>query len=234
MVATMGALTGYRLDESLTSGLGTTVDATYAFAAPNSFESHVVENGSTFSTAWIGYTRYTRQGNGTWKVERGAPAVPVPTYIWDSFRPYRDVRILGSARVDGVRTTELAFAGGDQELPVWFRLWSTPTGTSTERRCEPRGTSWTIGTTTTTHRSRSTPERSERMRHRMLVAAAMVLAVVAAACSRQETPPSPGQGPIAVEHTAPTFSLKSSSGATVALSDYAGKPVLVYFSMGPG
>ncbi len=68
MVATMGALTGYRLDESLTSGLGTTVDATYAFAAPNSFESHVVENGSTFSTAWIGDTRYTRQGNGTWKV----------------------------------------------------------------------------------------------------------------------------------------------------------------------
>ena len=40
MVATMGALTGYRLDESLTSGLGTTVDTTYAFAAPNSFESH--------------------------------------------------------------------------------------------------------------------------------------------------------------------------------------------------
>jgi hypothetical protein len=46
--------------------------------------------------------------------------------------------------------------------------------------------------------------------------------------------PSPGQGPIAVGHTAPTLSLKSSSGATVALSEYAGKPVLVYFSVGPG
>ncbi len=72
------------------------------------------------------------------------------------------------------------------------------------------------------------------MRHRMLVAAAMVLAVVAAACSSQETPPSSGQGPIAVGHTAPAFSLKSASGAAVALSDYAGKPVLLYFSMGPG
>jgi len=122
-LVTMGALTSYRLDEELTSGLGTTVRSTYAFAAPNSFESHVVEQGSSFSTVWIGDTRYTREGDGDWKVERGAPAVPVPTYIWDSFRPYKDVRILGSARVDGVETTELAFAGGDQDLPVWFRLW---------------------------------------------------------------------------------------------------------------
>jgi hypothetical protein len=123
MLATMGALKSYRLDESLTSGLGTTIHATYALAAPDSFESRVVENGSTFSTVWIGDVRYTRQGNGTWKVERGAPAVPVPTYIWDSFRPYRDVRVVGQATIDGARTTELAVAGGDQELPVWFRLW---------------------------------------------------------------------------------------------------------------
>jgi Copper resistance protein D len=123
MLETMGSLTSYRLDESLTSGLGTTLRTRYAFAAPNSFESHVVESGSTFSTVWIGDTRYTREGNGGWKVERGAPAPPVPTYIWNSFQPYRDVRILGSARVNGVRTTELAFAGGDQDLPVWFRLW---------------------------------------------------------------------------------------------------------------
>jgi hypothetical protein len=124
----MGTLTSYRLDESLTSGLGRTVHTTYAFTAPNSFESRVVENGSTFSTVWIDDTRYTRQGDGPWKVERGAPAVPVPTYIWDSFRPYKDARILGRARVDGVQTTELAFAGGDQELPVWFMLWVDPQG----------------------------------------------------------------------------------------------------------
>lgn len=123
MLSTMGGLASYRLDESLISGLGTTVHTTYGFAAPHSFESHVVEHGSTFSTVWIGDTRYTREGNGAWEVERGAPAVPVPTYIWDSFRPYKDVRILGNARIDGVQTTELAFAGGDQDLPVWFRLW---------------------------------------------------------------------------------------------------------------
>ena len=123
MLTTMAALTSYRLDEELTSGLGTTVRSTYAFVAPSSFESHTVETGSSFSTVWIGDTRYTREGEGAWKVEQGAPAVPVPTYIWDSFRPYRDVQILGSARVDGVHTTELAFAGGEQDLPVWFRFW---------------------------------------------------------------------------------------------------------------
>ena len=43
----------------------------------NSFESHAVENGSGFQTVWIGDTR---EGDGAWKTERGAPAMPVPTY----------------------------------------------------------------------------------------------------------------------------------------------------------
>ena len=72
------------------------------------------------------------------------------------------------------------------------------------------------------------------MRHRTCVVAALTLGLVAAACSRQETPQSSGKGPIAVGQAAPSFSLKSASGGTVALSDYAGKPVLLYFSMGPG
>jgi copper transport protein len=127
-IGAMGALTSYRLQEDLTSGLGTTVHATSAFAAPNSFESDVEQQGSTFRTVWIDDTRYTREGNGTWKVEHGAPAVPVPTYIWDSFRPYRDVRILGRTTLDGVRTIEIAFAGGTSDLPVWFRLWVDSSG----------------------------------------------------------------------------------------------------------
>jgi copper transport protein len=127
-LSSMGALTSYRLREDLTSGLGTTVSTTYAFSSPNSFESEVHERGSTFSTVWIGDTRYTREEQGRWKVERGAPAVPVPTYVWDSFKPYRDVRILGSATHDGVRTTEVAFAGGDANLPIWFRLWVDANG----------------------------------------------------------------------------------------------------------
>ncbi|HEY3212177.1 MAG TPA: copper resistance protein CopC [Actinomycetota bacterium] len=122
-IGAMGALASYRLQEDLTSGLGTTVHATYAFTAPNSFESDVEQQGSTFRTVWIDDTRYTREGNGVWKIERGAPAVPVPTYIWDSFRPYQDVRILGRTTLGGVRTTEIAFAGGTSDLPVWFRLW---------------------------------------------------------------------------------------------------------------
>ena len=72
------------------------------------------------------------------------------------------------------------------------------------------------------------------MRHRMFVAAGLTLGLVAAACSRQETPTSSEQGPIAVGRTAPAFSLKSASGGTVSLSEFAGKPVLLYFSMGPG
>jgi cytochrome oxidase Cu insertion factor (SCO1/SenC/PrrC family) len=72
------------------------------------------------------------------------------------------------------------------------------------------------------------------MTHRTLFVTALTLGLVAAACSQQQTPPISGQRPIAVGQTAPTFSLKSASGVTVSLSDYTGKPVLLYFSMGPG
>jgi len=68
----------------------------------------------------------------------------------------------------------------------------------------------------------------------MLVTAVIALTVVSAGCSRQETPPDTGPGAIAVGQTAPAFSLKSADGGTASLSDYAGKPVLLYFSMGPG
>lgn len=123
MLDTMGALISYRLDETLTAGLGTTVDSTYTFAAPNSFEVRTLDNGTTYETVWIASTRYTRQGDGAWKVEQGAPAPSVPTYIWDSFTPYRDIRVVGHANIGGTRTTILAFAGGDEQLPAWFRLW---------------------------------------------------------------------------------------------------------------
>jgi copper transport protein len=122
-LAAMDSLTTYRLREDLTSGLGTTVHSTYAFAAPNSFEGTVREQGGTSKTIWVGRTRYTQQDDGSWQIERGAAAPSVPTYIWDSFRPYKDVKILGHTARSGVPTTELAFHGGGPDLPVWFRLW---------------------------------------------------------------------------------------------------------------
>jgi copper transport protein len=123
MQTTMGALTSYRLDEELTSGLGTSIRTNYAFVAPNSFESGGVNSGAAFGIVWIGDTRWLRKPNRTWEVERGASAPPVPSYIWDYFKPYRDVRIVGSPVIHGVPTTEISFAGGDQELPIWFQLW---------------------------------------------------------------------------------------------------------------
>ena len=72
------------------------------------------------------------------------------------------------------------------------------------------------------------------MRSRMLVATAIAFAIVGGACTRQETSPGSGENPIAVGDTAPAFSLESAGGDTVSLSDYAGRPVLLYFSIGPG
>ena len=72
------------------------------------------------------------------------------------------------------------------------------------------------------------------MRSRILFGAAIVLAVIATACARQEPTTPAQQGPVEVGQRAPAFSLESASGGTVSLSGYAGRPLLLYFSMGPG
>jgi hypothetical protein len=73
------------------------------------------------------------------------------------------------------------------------------------------------------------------MRSRIPLGTAIALAIVATACTRQEPPPRTQQGPIEVGQLAPAFSLESANGGTVSLSDFAGmRPVLLYFSMGPG
>lgn len=73
------------------------------------------------------------------------------------------------------------------------------------------------------------------MRSRVLLGAAIALVIASAACrGQQETSQRSEEGPIAVGRTAPAFSLSAASGGTVSLSDYAGRPVLLYFSMGPG
>lgn len=72
------------------------------------------------------------------------------------------------------------------------------------------------------------------MRSRTLVGTTIAVAIVATACTRQEPTPPTEQGPVEVGQRAPAFSLESVGGGTVSLSDYAGKPVLLYFSMGPG
>jgi cytochrome oxidase Cu insertion factor (SCO1/SenC/PrrC family) len=73
------------------------------------------------------------------------------------------------------------------------------------------------------------------MRSRIWIVATIGFATLAAACTRGVATPGPEQeGPIAVGDAAPGFTLESASGGPVSLSHYAGKPVLLYFSMGPG
>ncbi len=73
------------------------------------------------------------------------------------------------------------------------------------------------------------------MRSRRWIAATIGVAILAAACTRNAATPGPEQEqPIGLGDAAPAFTLESASGGPVSLSDYAGKPVLLYFSMGPG
>jgi hypothetical protein len=67
-------------------------------------------------------------------------------------------------------------------------------------------------------------------RHRVLFALSVLL-LLAGACDGKGT----DAGALAEGDRAPTFTLPSASGGKVGLSDFVGqKPVLLYFSMGPG
>jgi peroxiredoxin len=62
--------------------------------------------------------------------------------------------------------------------------------------------------------------------------AALVLLVAAAACA--DTTPTSGSD-LQVGDRAPAFDLPAADGSRAILDDYVGeKPVLLYFSMGPG
>ncbi len=114
----------YRLFETLSSGIAT-IPSRYAFQAPSRMESSVNQS----QTVWVGDTRYSRAKPGNaWQVERGGPSIPVPSFIWDYFKPFVDPRIVGEDQIDGVRTTVVSFAGGRQGTPIWFRLWIDPKG----------------------------------------------------------------------------------------------------------
>lgn len=73
------------------------------------------------------------------------------------------------------------------------------------------------------------------MRQRVRVVAAIVASVVLlAACTKQPSPTPTTRG-LQVGDEAPAFTLASANGGSVSLADFQGhKPVLLYFSMGPG
>ena len=132
MMAEMHALSTYRLDETLTSGLAA-IDASYSFKAPDAFEGR----GGGSAQIWIGNTRYLRtEPNAQWQVETNGPSPSVPTFTWDTFQPFLDARVIGTDTVDGARTNVVAFFGQSGDLPIWFRLWIDDSGLV--RRAEMR------------------------------------------------------------------------------------------------
>jgi cytochrome oxidase Cu insertion factor (SCO1/SenC/PrrC family) len=66
-----------------------------------------------------------------------------------------------------------------------------------------------------------------------LLAVLAVFYLLLAGCTR-EPPREQGSAEARVGRPAPDFTLPSANGGKIALSDFAGKPVLLYFSMGPG
>jgi hypothetical protein len=124
----MHQLRSYRVDEML--GPATPLlRAAYVFEAPDRMQL-TPAGGET--TVWVGPTRYTRQADSsTWQAEDFGTSLPVPSFVWDipdSGGTYVGAHIVGADTLDGVETHVLTFFLDLPQTPVWFRLWSDPSG----------------------------------------------------------------------------------------------------------
>jgi hypothetical protein len=135
MMTRMHALRTYRLEETLSSG-GPSVVSRYAFQAPDRVGSTTETSEGTTHVVWVGTTQYLRTPGNDWAVSRGGPGQKVPSFIWDYFRPFRDFREIDHERFEGVTTSIVAFFGGSEMTPVWFKLWID--GDGLVRRAEMR------------------------------------------------------------------------------------------------
>ena len=66
------------------------------------------------------------------------------------------------------------------------------------------------------------------------IAVVLLVPLLLGACAQQEAGRPSSGGGVEVGQTAPDFTLPSANSGKVTLSDFKGKPVLLYFSMGPG
>jgi copper transport protein len=135
MMTRMHALRTYRLEETLSSG-GPSVVSRYTFRAPDRAESITETSEGTTHVVWVGTTQYLRTPGNDWSVSEGGPGQKVPSFIWDYFQPFRDVREISHERAEGVTTSIVAFFGGSETTPVWFKLWIDEDGLV--RRAEMR------------------------------------------------------------------------------------------------
>ena len=108
----------------------------YTFQVPDRVESITKTAEGTTHVVWVGMTQYLRTPGNDWSVSKGGPGQKVPSFIWDFFQPFRDVREIGQERIEGVTTSVVTSFGGSDTTPVWFKLWID--GTGLVRRAEMR------------------------------------------------------------------------------------------------
>jgi hypothetical protein len=154
----MHGLGTYRLRETLSSGLAV-IRSQYTFVAPDRMQSVV---GGKSEAIWVGTTRHRRdQPGASWEVQKGGPSIPVPSFIWDYFKPYRDIRVLGREQVDGMQTAIVSFFGQTGGTPSGSGCGSIRMAWCDWPRCALRGISWTTATTTSMSRSTSSRPRDD-------------------------------------------------------------------------
>ncbi len=120
-IARMSGLNSYRVAEVLSG-----IRSAYSYARPHQMWLRTWYGGGVEQTLWVGSALYVRAGaSGPWHLKSNGTLAPVPYFVWNPFRPFEDVRILGTGSVSGTPVTVVSLFGGHGSDPdgVWFTLY---------------------------------------------------------------------------------------------------------------
>ncbi len=114
----MNALERYRVIEHMGPDEAAT-RAVQHIDAPDRFR---LDTDGGHTTVRVGERIFTkREGERFWRSRQGPP-IDLPSHIWDLDAPPRAVWEVGTATVDGVAVTEVAFFIDEDGRPIWYRL----------------------------------------------------------------------------------------------------------------
>jgi len=120
----MDGLSSYRVRENLSG-----IRSRYTYARPHRMYVRTYWGAGPSDTLWVGRAVYRREGDSQpWQLKSRGVLAPVPYFVWNPFRPFSCVRVVGSAVVAGTKVTVLSLFGGHgrSPAPVWFTVYVDP------------------------------------------------------------------------------------------------------------
>ncbi|HEX3721761.1 MAG TPA: CopD family protein, partial [Nitrolancea sp.] len=121
-ITTMGTMTSMRTTQTLSDGIGNSVQTTYQYAAPNKFAYQTSSGGSTVT---IGLDQWYRQGNGAWELSQRPDLFAVPHTLTTYYNGASEFTLGRTETIDGELCQIITFSVPAQpgQGAAWYTWW---------------------------------------------------------------------------------------------------------------